>query len=154
MYFSDKISETEMPEIINQQRKIKIEADGFKKFAEQAADAIKEAKGKDLTVAFVSDRRIRELNNIFRDKNRPTDVLSFPYEPDQYDYLETENFLGDIVISVEQAQRQAKENNLTLENEIKQLILHGILHLVGYDHESDGGEMNRLELKLRRKLKV
>jgi probable rRNA maturation factor len=154
MYFSDKISETEMPEIINQQRKIKIEADGFKKFAEQAADAIKEAKGKDLTVAFVSDRRIKELNNIFRDKNRPTDVLSFPYEPDQYDYLETENFLGDIVISVEQAQRQAKENNLTLENEIKQLILHGILHLVGYDHESDGGEMNRLELKLRRKLKV
>ncbi|HEY0050072.1 MAG TPA: rRNA maturation RNase YbeY, partial [Pyrinomonadaceae bacterium] len=63
-------------------------------------------------------------------------------------------FLGDIVISLEQAQRQAAENNLTLENEIKQLILHGILHLCGYDHESDGGEMNRLELKLRRKLKV
>jgi probable rRNA maturation factor len=143
-----------MPEIINQQRKFKIESDGFKEFAEQAVDAITEAKGKDLTVAFVSDRRIRELNNIFRDKNRPTDVLSFPYEPDQYDYLETENFLGDIVISVEQAARQAAENNLTLENEIKQLILHGILHLVGYDHESDGGEMNRLELKLRRKLKV
>lgn len=143
-----------MPEIINQQRKIKIETDGFLKFAEQAVSAINEAKGKDLTVAFVSDRRIKELNQIFRDKNRPTDVLSFPYEPDQYDYLETENFLGDIVISVEQAQRQAAENDLTLENEIKQLILHGILHLVGYDHETDGGEMNRLELKLRRKLKV
>jgi probable rRNA maturation factor len=81
-------------------------------------------------------------------------VLSFPYEPDQYDYLETENFLGDIVISVEQAERQAQENKLTLENEIKQLILHGILHLCGYDHATDGGEMNRLELKLRRKLKV
>ena len=143
-----------MPEIINQQRKIKIEPDSFKNFAEQAVAAINEAKGKDLTVAFVSDRRIRELNKIFRDKNKPTDVLSFPYEPDQYDYLETENFLGDIVISLEQAQRQAAENNLTLENEIKQLILHGILHLCGYDHESDGGEMNRLELKLRRKLKV
>jgi probable rRNA maturation factor len=143
-----------MPEIINQQRKIKIEAGGFREFAEQAVNAINEAKGKHLTIAFVSDRRIKELNNIFRDKNKPTDVLSFPYEPDQYDYLETENFLGDIVISVEQAQRQAEENDLTLENEIKQLILHGILHLVGYDHESDGGEMNRLELKLRRKLKV
>jgi probable rRNA maturation factor len=143
-----------MSEVINQQRKIKIETGGFQKFAEQAVDAITEAKGKHLTVAFVSDRRIRELNKIFRDKNRPTDVLSFPYEPDQYDYLETENFLGDIVISVEQAERQARENDLTLENEIKQLILHGILHLVGYDHESDGGEMNRLELKLRRKLKV
>jgi len=143
-----------MPEIINQQRKIKIEIDGFRKFAEHAVSAIGEAKGKDLTVAFVSDRRIKELNKIFRDKNRPTDVLSFPYEPDQYDYLETENFLGDIVISVEQAERQAKENDLTLENEIKQLILHGILHLCGYDHATDGGEMNRLELKLRRKLKV
>jgi probable rRNA maturation factor len=143
-----------MPEIINQQRKIKIETGGFREFAEQAVNAIGEAKGKDLTVAFVSDRRIKELNNIFRDKNRPTDVLSFPYEPDQYDYLETENFLGDIVISVEQAERQAQENNLTLENEIKQLILHGILHLCGYDHATDGGEMNRLELKLRRKLKV
>jgi probable rRNA maturation factor len=143
-----------MPEIINQQRKIKIEAAGFKNFAEQAVGAISEARGKDLTVAFVSDRKIKQLNNIFRDLNKPTDVLSFPYEPDHYDYLETENFLGDIVISVEQADRQAKENNLTLENEIKQLILHGILHLCGYDHESDGGEMNRLELKLRRKLKV
>ena len=143
-----------MVEIINQQRKLKIETAAFQDFAEQATSAINEAKGKDLTVAFVSDRRIKELNNIFRDKNRPTDVLSFPYEPDQYDYLETENFLGDIVISVEQAQRQAQENNLTLENEIKQLILHGILHLVGYDHETDGGEMNRLELKLRRKLNV
>lgn len=143
-----------MPEIINQQRKVKIETDSFEKFAAQAVNAITEAKGKHLTVAFVSDRRIKELNSIFRDKNRPTDVLSFPYEPDQYDYLETENFLGDIVISVEQAARQAKENNLTLENEIKQLILHGILHLVGYDHATDGGEMNRLELKLRRKLKV
>jgi probable rRNA maturation factor len=143
-----------MPEIINQQRKIKIETDGFQKFAERAVDAINEAKGKDLTVAFVSDRRIKELNNIFRDKNKTTDVLSFPYEPDRYDYLETENFLGDIVISVEQAERQARENNLTLDTEIKQLILHGILHLVGYDHETDGGEMDRLELKLRRKLGV
>ncbi|HLM00342.1 MAG TPA: rRNA maturation RNase YbeY [Pyrinomonadaceae bacterium] len=143
-----------MAEIINQQRKIKIEIDGFERFAEQAVNAINEAKGKNFTVAFVSDRRIKELNKIFRDKNRPTDVLSFPYEPDRYDYLETENFLGDIVISVEQAARQAAENNLTLENEIKQLILHGILHLVGYDHETDGGEMNRLELKLRGKLKV
>lgn len=143
-----------MPEIINQQRKIKITTDGFQNFAEQVVNAVSEAKGKDLTVAFVSDRRIRELNNIFRDKNKPTDVLSFPYEPDRYDYLETENFLGDIVISVEQAARQAEANDLTLDAEIKQLILHGILHLVGYDHETDGGEMNRLELKLRRKLGV
>ncbi|MGI8470180.1 MAG: rRNA maturation RNase YbeY [Pyrinomonadaceae bacterium] len=143
-----------MPETINQQRKIKLETGDFQIFTEKAIAAINEAQGKDLTVAFVSDRKIKELNKIFRDKNKTTDVLSFPYEPDRYDFLETENFLGDIVISVEQAQKQASENNLSLETEIKQLILHGILHLCGYDHETDSGEMNRLELKLRDKLNI
>jgi probable rRNA maturation factor len=143
-----------MIEVINQQRKIKIEVDEFRFFTEKAVESVNEAKGKELSVAFVSDKRIKELNKIFRDKNQPTDVLSFPYEPDQYDFLETENFLGDIVISLETAQKQADENSLTLENEIKQLILHGILHLCGYDHETDEGEMNNLELKLRNKLGI
>lgn len=143
-----------MPEIINQQRKIKIETADFQRFAEQATNAFKEAAGKDLTVAFVSDKKIRELNKIFRDKNKTTDVLSFPYEADQYDYLETDNFLGDIVISLETAQKQALENGLSLDTEIKQLILHGILHLCGYDHETDAGEMNSVEIKLRDKLKI
>jgi probable rRNA maturation factor len=79
-------------------------------------------------------------------------VLSFPNEPDEFDFGEPT--LGDIVISIEQAQRQAAENNLTLDAEIKQLILHGILHLCGYDHETDNGKMNRMELKLRDKLEI
>lgn len=141
-----------MVEIINQQRKIKIETKNFQDFTEKAVNSINEAKGKELSVAFVSDQRIKELNKIFRDKDYATDVLSFPYEPDQFDFLETENFLGDIVISLETAQRQAVENSLSFETEIKQLILHGILHLCGYDHETDEGEMNELELKLREKL--
>jgi probable rRNA maturation factor len=75
-----------------------------------------------------------------------TDVLSFPAgEP---------NNLGDVAISVETAAAQAKENRLSFENEIAQLILHGLLHLSGYDHETDNGEMNRLELRLRRKLDI
>ena len=57
-------------------------------------------------------------------------------------------------ISVEQAAAQAKENGLTFDNEIAQLILHGLLHLCGYDHETDNGEMNRLELRLRKKLGI
>lgn len=143
-----------MIEIVNQQRKIKLETSDYQTFAETAVDAINEARGKELSIAFVSDRKIKELNKIFRDKNKVTDVLSFPYEPDQYDYLETENFLGDIIISLEQAKRQALENNLTLKIEIKQLILHGILHLCGYDHETDEGEMNAIELELREKLGI
>ncbi len=141
-----------MVEVINQQRKIKIETKDFEDFANIATKKI--ADGKNCTIAFVSDSKIKELNKIFRNKNYATDVLSFPYEPDQFDFLETENFIGDITISLETAQRQAVENSLPLEIEIKQLILHGILHLLGYDHESDGGEMNELELKWRNKLKI
>lgn len=140
-----------MIEIVNQQRKIKLDRKNFSLFAENAVSKIHEAENKDITIAFVSDRKIRELNNEFRGKNSTTDVLSFPFEADAFD---DENPLGDIVISLEQAQRQAAENNLTLELEVKQLILHGILHLCGYDHETDSGEMNRLELELREILRI
>lgn len=143
-----------MPDIVNQQRKFKIDVEVFQEFSEKALGARHETKGKELTVAFVSDRKIKQLNQSFREKNKPTDVLSFPYETDAYDLPDAKNFLGDIVISVEQAERQAAENNLSLETEIKQLILHGILHLCGYDHETDRGEMNTLELKLRDKLGI
>lgn len=141
-----------MVEVINQQRKIKIETKDFEDFGNLVTKKV--ADGKHCSIAFVSDSKIKELNKIFRNKNYSTDVLSFPYEPDQFDFLETENFIGDIIISLETAMRQAVENSLPLEMEIKQLILHGVLHLLGYDHESDGGEMNELELEWRRKLKI
>jgi len=130
---------------------------------------VDEVKGKHFSVAFVSNRRMKELNNIFRGKNSTTDVLSFPHEPDEFDTSHaagftasgelpaesgSQHFLGDIVISVERAELQAKENKLTLNAEIKQLILHGVLHLCGYDHENDEGEMNARELELREKLSI
>ena len=141
-----------MIEIINNQRKIKLERQTFQFFAENAVAQIAETENKDLTIAFVSDRKMRELNFQFRGKNATTDVLSFPFEADEFD-LDTNN-LGDIVISLEQAHKQANENNLTLEVEITQLTLHGILHLCGYDHEIDDGEMNTRELELRDKLGI
>lgn len=104
------------------------------------------------SVAFVSDRRMKELNKLFRGKDSTTDVLSFPNEPDEFD--PDKNNLGDIVISVEQAAKQSNENGLSLETEIKQLILHGVLHLCGYDHETDSGEMNARELELRKTLNI
>ena len=141
-----------MFEVVNCQRKIRIEITVFELFARQIAQIVSETKSKTYTVAFVSDRRMRELNKTFRGKNSTTDVLSFPYQTDEFE-IETEN-LGDIVISLEQAQKQSAENNLTLETEIKQLILHGVLHLCGYDHETDAGEMNAAELRLRDKLSI
>lgn len=136
-----------MIEVVNRQRKIPINTKFWEQFATHALTKITESEGKYLTIAFVSDRKMRELNDQFRGKNSTTDVLSFPFEADEFET--DENTLGDIVISVEQAARQAAENNLDFETEIKQLILHGILHLCGYDHETDNGEMNTRELQYR-----
>ncbi|HEY0461489.1 MAG TPA: rRNA maturation RNase YbeY [Pyrinomonadaceae bacterium] len=141
-----------MTEIINNQRKVKVAARIFKTFAERAISRIEEAENKRAAIAFVSDRKMRALNREFRTKDKTTDVLSFPFEADEFDT--EKDFLGDIVISLEQAERQAAENDLSLETEIKQLILHGILHLCGYDHETDDGTMNRRELELREDLGI
>lgn len=145
-----------MIEIVNNQRKVKLDWQIFRTFAEAAINKIPETLDKSLTIAFVSDGKMRELNKKFRGKNSTTDVLSFPFlsEPGAVATGDALDFLGDIVISVEQAERQSKENDLSLELEIKQLILHGILHLCGYDHETDAGEMNGLELELRDKLSI
>ena len=138
--------------IVNLQRKVVINARAINQFAARTGFDVSEVGNREFSVALVSDRRMKELNTFFRGKESTTDVLSFPHEPDEFDE-ETAN-LGDIVISAEQAARQADENGLTLENEIKQLILHGLLHLCGYDHETDNGEMNARELELRDKLGI
>ncbi len=139
--------------IVNLQRKIKLDAKAFEPFVRSVAEAVDETEGGSFSIAFMSDRRMRELNKMFRGKDATTDVLSFPHEADEFETAD-EHYLGDIVISVEQAAKQAAENGLTLDAELKQLILHGVLHLCGYDHETDSGEMNARELELRDILKV
>jgi probable rRNA maturation factor len=97
----------------------------------------------DLSVAVVSDRRMRALHRQFRGKDKVTDVLSFP--------AESRGFLGDVVIAAGVAKRQARECGHSLQTEIRVLALHGLLHLLGYDHESDHGTMARVEARLRKK---
>ena len=141
-----------MIEVVNRQRKLPIDCKRWQSFVEKARQVIPtEAQG--VTVAFVSDRAMGELNRLWRHKPGTTDVLSFPAEQDEFERAEGSR-LGDVVISVEQAARQAKENGLSLDQEIAQLILHGLIHLCGYDHATDKGEMNRLELRLRKKLAI
>jgi len=120
--------------------------------AAKALEAIGRANA-DATIAFLSDRRMRELNRSFRGIDKTTDVLSFPAGSDEVQAMSEVN-LGDIAISVERAEMQATENGLRFDDEIAQLVLHGLLHLCGYDHETDDGEMNRLELRLRRRLGI
>jgi len=134
-----------MIEIVNRQRRQKIVLAPLKEMAEKMLQTIG-GEHSSATIAFVSDKTIRELNNQFRGIDKATDVLSFPAEEDDN--------LGDIAISVDTAAVQCLENGLTLDEEIAQLMLHGLLHLSGYDHETDNGEMNRLELKLRKQLKI
>ncbi len=141
-----------MIEIFNRQKIIELNPQDFQSFTVAAVAIIPENYKESLSIAFVTDEVIKELNFQFRRKNSVTDVLSFPDQPDEFET--NVDSLGDIVISIPQAEKQAVENKLSLELEIKQLILHGILHLCGFDHETDDGEMNELELKLRTKLDI
>jgi probable rRNA maturation factor len=119
----------------------------------------------DVTVCLVSDAEIARMNEAYRRKKGPTDVLSFP----EIDRRAAANlrrarkrssrvdarrgaFLGDVAISPATARRNAKQLGRTLGGELQILILHGVLHLLGYDHETDGGEMDRVERRLRQRL--
>jgi probable rRNA maturation factor len=109
----------------------------------------------------VSDRKIRWLNRRFRGRDQSTDVLAFSLQVEEPAsatvlpvdlQLGTDAYLGDIVVSAETALRQAEEAGHSFDREVDELVLHGVLHLCGYDHATDRGQMNRLELKLRKKL--
>ncbi len=114
------------------------------------------ARGQ-VTVAIVSDRRMRALNRMFRGKDVVTDVLSFPADgggpgADSLQAARGEApSLGDIVIATGVAARQAREHGHAVGTELKVLALHGLLHLLGYDHETDEGRMARAERRLRMK---
>ena len=119
------------------------------RFLSQARKAVR-LKGA-VSVLLTSDAAIRRLNRQFRGKNKATDVLSFPADP----LLQgQEKVAGDLAISVPTARRQAAEQGHALSVEIKVLILHGLLHLAGYDHEIDTGQMARRERRLRAELRL
>ncbi len=97
-----------------------------------------------MALVFAGDRTLHRLNRTYRGKDKPTDVLSFPGGGP--------GGLGDIVISVETAHRNARATRRPLPRELEVLALHGFLHVLGYDHETDHGTMDRLERRLRREL--
>jgi probable rRNA maturation factor len=102
------------------------------------------AKGRELSVLFCGDARMRRLNRVYRGKDKTTDVLAFPAGAGA--------LLGDIVVSVPYAARQARRRGERASREIDRLLLHGYLHLLGYDHETDSGEMDALEARTRLRL--
>ena len=106
------------------------------------------SRAGEVSVLFCADARMRTLNRRYRGKDKTTDVLAFPAGPGPV----SEGFLGDIVISVPYAAREARRREDTRSREIDRLLVHGFLHLLGYDHETDEGQMDALESRLRRRL--
>lgn len=139
--------------MLNRQRLHSIDRPAAAKLSRKVLDRIGREDAS-LTITFLRDHAMRELNRQYRGFDKPTDVLSFAYHesPDGFEDETEAGHLGDVVISVETAKRYAGELGLTFEREIEYLIIHGTLHLAGYDHETDNGEMNRLERKLRKAL--
>jgi len=105
-------------------------------------------RAREVSVLFCADGRMRTLNRRWRGLDRPTDVLSFPAG------AASDGFLGDIVISVPYASRSARRREEPPSREIDRLLVHGLLHLAGYDHETDEGQMDALEGRLRRRLRI
>jgi probable rRNA maturation factor len=135
----------------NLQRRHSVDSRKLGAFLRDVA-ASTDADDRAATVALVADERIRALNRDYRGHDKPTDVLAF--SSGDADEPNGPPYLGDIVISVETAERQARRRGSELSRELKVLVLHGFLHLLGYDHETDEGEMRRVEYRLRRRFGI
>ncbi len=106
------------------------------------------SRASEVSVLFCADARMRSLNRRYRGKDSSTDVLAFPAGG------AGAGFLGDIVVSVPYAAREARRRAEPSSREIDRLLVHGLLHLMGYDHETDDGEMDALEGRVRRRLHI
>ena len=150
--------------LVNLQKRYAVPSSSLRTFAGRLKRRLRLGK-RGFTVCFVDDSAIRTLNLAYRGKDKATDVLSFPWEetprpaaskPAQLspsgEHVGIKDFLGDVVISVSAAERNAAMEGHSSVREMRWLILHGVLHLIGYDHERDDGEMMALELKLRDEL--
>jgi probable rRNA maturation factor len=137
--------------ILNRQRAVRLDTRGLADFSSRVLNHIGETSSR-VTIVFVSDRAIRGLNRSHRGLDKATDVLSFPFQPDFPHEAEPVKYLGDVMISTETAARYAAKLRIPVDREVSNLVIHGLLHLCGYDHETDNGEMQQLERRLRRRL--
>lgn len=142
--------------IVNRQSEVQVDVEDARRFARRLRTALR-LERKDFNVCLVGDREIRDLNAAHRGKSCPTDVLSFAWQEEESGGRgpagkEWRGFLGDVVISAPTARRQARAEGHPTRTEIRWLILHGVLHLLGYDHETDAGQMTAVEISLREKL--
>ena len=128
--------------ILNKQRKHAIDLSELRKFVSRLVQEL-DIGSRSFAVVFITDAAMRDYNRTYRGYDKPTDVLSFRGDA---------RYLGDILISSETAYNQARKSvTLRFQTNIHRLIVHGLLHLMGYDHETDNGEMRAIERRLRRR---
>ncbi|MGH9709058.1 MAG: rRNA maturation RNase YbeY [Candidatus Acidiferrales bacterium] len=156
--------------VINRQRRVSVASPPLERFFARIAELL-QISPDSATVCLVTDAQIARWNRVYRGKARPTDVLSFPadavatkkrvgrngFKPTngrRNSSSRNGSYLGDIAIAPAVARRNAQESGRTFDHELRVLILHGVLHLLGHDHETDTGQMERLELRLRRQLGI
>jgi probable rRNA maturation factor len=152
--------------ILNRQKTVRLSTRMLAGFLQKIQRELK-LENVEVSIAFVTDEEIARWNESYRQEKGPTDVLSFPAaarpktQTPAYVTHKRKNamgvmepFLGDIAIAPETARRYAKQKGRTLESELRVLMLHGVLHLMGYDHESDNDQMNRIEHRVRRRLGI
>jgi probable rRNA maturation factor len=151
-------AEREVAAIENHQRAVRVQVRPLELFLQRVKDELG-LRGDCVAVRLIADGEMARLNGKYRGKKRTTDVLSFPVEERLKPELRGNPkrrhrgaFLGDIAISPVAARRNARVLGRKLAEELQILILHGVLHLLGYDHEADRGEMERVEMRLRRRL--
>jgi probable rRNA maturation factor len=152
--------------ILNRQRRVRVPVAELNRFLASVQKRLRVPR-QGITIAFVTDREIKRWNHAFCGKNRPTDVLSFPADESTEQKRRSprqrirgsnaatwsaHSYLGDIAIAPAVARSNARRLGRTFTVEMRILILHGILHLMGYDHETDEGQMERREARLRREL--
>lgn len=155
--------------VINRQRRVSVASPSLERFFARIAKLL-DISPDAATVCLVTNAQIARWNRLYRGKTKPTDVLSFPSEAVATKKRAARNgsesrglrhspsrngsYLGDIAIAPAVARRNAQHSGRAFDDEMRVLMLHGLLHLLGYDHESDSGQMERLELRLRGQLGI
>jgi probable rRNA maturation factor len=134
-------------QIINRQKRVSFNRKSIALFCAAALRSL-DHQPTVLSIVLVEKWEMQSLNRRYRQRDYATDVLSFSYGDEKQEGF---HFLGEIVIAPEIAVKQAVGRRAAPERELRKLLLHGILHLLGYDHESDGGRMNRMQIKLMRR---
>jgi probable rRNA maturation factor len=145
--------------ILNRQRSVRVARRPLESFLRRVQGQLGFQEAG-VTICLVSDAEIARMNEAFRKKKGPTDVLSFPSVARRRPVALRRNsskgkvgeYLGDVAIAPATARRYAEKSGRKLPSELRVLILHGVLHLLGYDHETDSGQMDRVERKLRKRL--